>query len=131
MPRRAEWVTYEKDEIEAMITKLAKEGTNSAMIGQVLRDQYGIPDVRKFGVRVARVAQAAQPREVPEDLMNLMTQAVTARKHLDIHRKDAKARHAVDKIESKIRRLVKFYVGKKRLPKDWTYSLERAKILVG
>lgn len=131
MPRKADWVTYEKDEIEALVAKLAKEGRSSAMIGQLLRDQYGIPDVRKFGIRIAKVAQAAAPREIPEDLFNLLKQAVSVHKYLDANKKDAKARHAVDRIESKIRRLVKVYVREKKLPKDWSYSLEKAKILVG
>ena len=131
MPKRAEWVAYEKDEIEALVAKLAKEGNSSAMIGQLLRDQYGIPDTRKFGIRVAKVAHATVPREIPEDLMCLLKQAVKVHRHLVAKRKDAKSRHSLDRIESKIRRLVKFYVREKKLPKDWTYSLEKAKMIVG
>lgn len=131
MPKKADWVSYEKDEIEALITKLAKEGNSSAMIGQLLRDQYGVPDVRKFGLRVSKSAQAAVPREIPEDMLNLLKQAVKVHKHLAEKRKDFKSKHAVDRIESKIRRLAKFYKREKKLPKDWSYSLEKAKILVG
>lgn len=131
MPKRAEWVTYEKDEIEALIAKLAKDGNSSAMIGQLLRDQYGVPNVRKFGIRTAKVVQATVPREIPEDLFSLLKQAVGVHKHLEAKKKDAKARHAVDRIESKIRRLVKFYVREKKLPKDWAYSREKAKMIVG
>lgn len=131
VPKKADWVTYEKDEIEALVTKLAKEGNNSAMIGQLLRDQYGVPDARKFGVRVSRAAQTAVPREVPEDMFNLLQQAVIVHRHRGSNKKDAKARHSLDHIESKIRRLVKYYIRKKRLPKDWSYSIEKAKLLVG
>ena len=130
MPKQASWVTYEKDEVEALIAKLGKEGNSSAMIGQLLRDQYGIPNTRALGIRVARAAQATTPREVPEDLFNLLKQAVRVYRHLDAKKKDAKARHAKNSIESKIRRLVKFYVRQKKLPKDWTYSIEKAKMLV-
>ncbi len=131
MPKKAEWVTYEKDEIEALITKLAKEGSSSAMIGQLLRDQYGIPDVRKFGIRITKVAQAAVPKEIPEDIFNLLVQAVSVHRHIAATKKDFKSKHAVDRIESKIRRLVKFYKRDKKLPKDWEYSLEKAKMIVG
>jgi len=131
MPKKSNWVTYEKDEIEALITKLAKEGKSSAMIGQLLRDQYGIPNVRKFDIRVSEVLQTAAPREVPEDMFNLLKQAVLVHRHLGENKKDSKARHSLDRIESKIRRLVKFYKRKKKLPADWTYSIEKAKLLVG
>lgn len=131
MPKKAEWVTYEKDEVEALITKLASEGMPSALIGQTLRDQYGIPDVRKFGIRISKIVQSTKPREVPEDLFDLLKQAVKVKRHIEATRKDAKARHSLDRIESKIRRLAKFYVRNKKLPKDWTYSMEKAKMLVG
>lgn len=131
MPKKADWVTYEKDELEALVTKLAKEGKSSALIGQLLRDQYGIPDTRKYGVRVAKVSQANVPREIPEDMLSLLKQAVKGHRHLTAKPKDSKARHSLDRIESKIRRLAKFYVREKRLPKDWTYSLEKAKMIVG
>ncbi|MEM7813353.1 MAG: 30S ribosomal protein S15 [Candidatus Aenigmatarchaeota archaeon] len=131
MPKKADWVTYEKDELEALVAKLAKEGNSSAMIGQLLRDQYGIPDVRKYGIRISKVAHAAVPRKIPEDMLNLLKQAVKVHRHLAAKPKDSKARHALDRIESKIRRLARFYVKEKKLPKDWTYSIERAKIIVG
>ena len=131
VPKRAEWVTYEKDEIEALVAKLAKDGNSSAMIGQLLRDQYGIPDVRKYGIRVSRVAHAAVPREIPEDMLDLLRQAVNLHRHLAEKKKDSKGRHSLDRIESKIRRLAKFYVREKKLPKDWTYSIEKAKMIVG
>jgi small subunit ribosomal protein S15 len=124
-------MTYEKDEIEALVTKLAKEGNSSAMIGQLLRDQYGIPDARKFGIRVSKAAQAVSSQEVPEDMFNLLKQAVIVHRHRGFNKKDAKARHSLDHIESKIRRLVKYYIREKRLPKDWSYSIEKAKLLVG
>lgn len=131
MAKKAEWVTYEKDEIEALVTKLAKEGNSSAMTGQLLRDQYGIPDVRKHGVRISETIQAVSPREIPEDLFNLLKQTVTLHKHMASNSKDSKSRHSLDSLESKVRRLGKFYVRSKKLPKDWTYSLEKAKLLVG
>jgi len=131
MPKRADWVTYDKEEIGALITKLAKEGNTNAMIGQILRDQYGVPDTRKSGVRISKVADAAVKREIPEDMFSLLKQAVLVHRHLDVNKKDAKARHALDGVESKVRRLAKYYKREKKLPKDWTYSAEKAKMIVG
>ena len=43
---------------------------------------------------------------------------------------DAKAKHGLELLESKIRRLGKYYARKGKLPKDWKYSIETAKLIV-
>jgi small subunit ribosomal protein S15 len=45
-------------------------------------------------------------------------------------RKDYTSKHGLQLLESKIRRLVKYYKGVKRLPSDFAYEPERAKLLV-
>ena len=46
--KRHAWLMYEPAEIEKLIVKLAKEDKADAEIGIILRDQYGIPDMKKF-----------------------------------------------------------------------------------
>ncbi len=128
--KKAEWVTFDKEEIEKLIAKLLKEGHSSAKIGLVLRDQYGIPDVSQFGIKVGAVVRKEQPNEIPEDMFNLLSQAVNLHSHLGTNKKDSKARHSFDKIESKIRRLAKYYRGKGYIDEDWEYTIEKAKLLV-
>jgi small subunit ribosomal protein S15 len=128
--KRPSWLGYDKGEIESLITKLAKEGMTNAKIGIALRDQYGIPDVRVAGIRVAKVTEGHVPREVPEDMYNLIQQAVGLHKHLQENKKDAKAIHGVELVESKIRRLGKYYVRKGKLPVGWKYTIEKAKLIV-
>ncbi len=128
--KRPAWLTYEKQEIESLITKLAKEGHTNAEIGIILRDQYGIPDVRALGLRISRITEKAVTKEVPEDVYNLIRQAVDLHRHLDENKKDAKAIHGVELVESKIRRLGKYYVRKGKLPAGWKYTLDKAKLIV-
>ncbi len=40
------WLRYKPKEVELLIFKSAKEGKSSSEIGIILRDTYGIPDVR-------------------------------------------------------------------------------------
>ena len=40
------WMSYKPKEVEMLVLKLAKEGNNTSTIGIVLRDTYGIPDVK-------------------------------------------------------------------------------------
>ena len=128
--KKAHWVSYETDEIEKMIQKLAKDGMSNATIGISLRDQHGVPDVRAVGIRVSKVANKLRSKEVPEDMYNLIKKAVTLHKHMDANHGDAKAKHGLELLESKIRRLGKYYVRKKALPKGWKYSIESAKLIV-
>ncbi len=124
---KLDWLMYDKGEIEKLILKLAKEDETNAKIGIILRDQYGIPDIRQFGLRVSKIAPK---KEVPEDLYTLLVRAVNLHKHMDASRKDSKAKHGLELMESKIRRLGKYYARTGKLPKGWKYSIDKAKLLV-
>lgn len=128
--RRPAWLMYEPVEIEKLIVKLAKEGKTNSQIGLTLRDQYGVPDVRSLGMRVSKIAEREVKKEVPDDIYNLIKKAVTLHNHLNSNHHDAKAIHGVELLESKIRRLGKYYARTGKLPGDWTYSIEKARLLV-
>jgi small subunit ribosomal protein S15 len=127
---RQEWLSYDKEEVEKIVAKLAKEGKPSAQIGLILRDQYGIPDIRVFNTRVTKIMEKSARKEVPEDLYNLLSKAVLLHRHRASHKADAKATHGLELLESKIRRLGKYYARTGRLPRDWKYSIEQARLLV-
>lgn len=129
---KATWVEYNAEEVEQLVVKLAKEGYSSAMIGLILRDRYGIPSVRDVtGKKITKIlAEHGLAPKIPEDLFNLLKRAVNLRKHLEVHRKDKHSRRGLELIESKIRRLAKYYIRKGKLPKDWKYDPEKAKIWV-
>ena len=40
------WSNTDKAAIEKLIVDLRKEGTSGSMIGLILRDRYGVPDVK-------------------------------------------------------------------------------------
>ena len=124
------WVAYEKEEIEKLVSKLAKEGKTSASIGSILRDQYGIPDVRAYGLRVGKIAEKESKRELSDDMHNLMVKAVILHRHMGSNKGDAKAKHGLELLESKIRRLGKYYIRKGKLSKGWKYNIDNAKLLV-
>lgn len=126
------WVKYKKDEIEKLVVKLAKEGNSTSMVGLILRDQFGIPSVNKItGKTIAAIMKENKLYpELPEDLFNLLKQAVNLRNHLEKNKKDYTSKRGLELLESKIRRLGKYYVREKILPEDWFYSPEKAKLLV-
>lgn len=127
---RQEWLGYDKEEVEKLIAKLAKEGKTSSHTGIILRDQYGIPDVRVFGLRVSKVLEKTAKKEVPEDIYNLMRKAVILHRHLASNKADTNSIHGLELLESKIRRLGKYYARTGKLPGGWKYTIESARLLV-
>lgn len=126
------WVRYKPEEVEALVIKLAKQGKRMAEIGMELRDVYGIPSVKMITKKkiLKILREAGLEPEIPEDLMNLIKRAVLVRKHLETHKKDLHSKRGLQLIESKINRLVKYYKRKGKLPADWKYEPEKAKLLV-
>ena len=127
----ATWVKYKPKEIGDIILKLAKEGKQSAEIGLVLRDQYGIPSVGMSKIKVSRVMKANKMYpDIPEDMRNLIKRAVLLEAHMSKNRKDYTSKRGLELTESKIRRLAKYYKKQKTLPDNWKWDLAQAKLLI-
>jgi len=127
-----EWVGLSKEEIEQMVVKLAKEGMSASKIGLVLRDQYAVPSVRlATGKTMYEIldGNGLMP-DIPDDLMALMKRAINVNNHMSENAKDMASNRNMQLIESKIRRLVKYYKRQDILPQDWTYSLKNAELLL-
>jgi len=128
----AQWVSYSEDEVARLVVKLAKDGLQPALIGLVLRDQYGIPSVKQAAKKtVTRVlAENQLLPAIPQDLFNLLRRAVRLRAHLERNKRDAHSVRGLELLESKVRRLVKYYRNTGKLPETWAYDAERAKLIV-
>lgn len=126
------WVSMRKEEIEKLVVKLAKEGKSQSFIGVILRDQYSIPNIKLATKKTVReiLAENKIKTEIPEDLMNLMKRAINANEHNLIHKKDYNSKRGLQLIESKIRRIARYYIREGILPNDWKYSIEGAKLLI-
>jgi len=124
--RAPPWVIYQPEEVKAFIINLAKEGKSASIIGNELRDIHGIPLVKPivgYGIGKVLKESGLAPR-IPEDLYNLMKRATGIRRHLERHTSDTNNRRGLQRIESKIYRLTKFYKKKGAVPPDWNYRSE-------
>ncbi len=132
MVEKPGWVDYSTEEIEEIILKLRKEGKSASVIGVILRDQYGIPNVKSVtGMKITHILEKhGQTEEYPEDLMNLIRKAVNIREHLKENPKDLHTRRGLQLVESRIRRLVRYYTNEKVLPEGWKYEPKQAALLV-
>jgi small subunit ribosomal protein S15 len=122
------WLRYKPKEVELLIAKLAKEGKNSSEIGIVLRDTYGIPDVRLLCKK--KISQILKEKnlatEIPEDLLAMIRKSVEIRKHLETNNKDETAKRGLTLTESKIKALTKHYKKTGKLASEWKFNPERA-----
>lgn len=126
------WVEKRPEEVVDLVITMSKEGHGPSMIGIILRDQYGIPDVRLIaGKSINQVLKENNlESEFPEDLFNLIARAVNLRKHLELNPNDLHSTRGLTLIESKIRRLGKYYTSKGRIPETWRYDPEKAQLIV-
>ena len=127
-----EWVEQNPEEIEELIVKLHKEGKSTSEIGIILRDQYGIPSTKSvMGQKITEILEKnGEVFKYPEDLLNLIKRAINIREHLEENPKDIHSKRGLIKIESKIRRLVKYYTRNNVLPEGWRYDPKEAALLV-
>lgn len=126
------WLKYKNEDVEKLVIDLAKQKYTSAMIGTILRDSHGIPNSALITHKpIGKIMQENKLYpEFPEDLMFLLKKAVELRKHMVANRKDKHSKRGLENLESKIRRLSKYYVRTGKLPKIWSYNPEQARLIV-
>jgi len=129
--KHPDWSSLNPREIESLALELAKSGKSTSEIGLILRDQYAVPDIKiATGKKVSKILEENNIKpEIPEELRNLISRTLQLKKHIEDHKKDLKNQRNLSLIESKIRRLTKYYHAQGRLPKDWKYSPEQAKLM--
>ncbi|NHJ02238.1 MAG: 30S ribosomal protein S15 [Candidatus Heimdallarchaeota archaeon] len=124
-----EWIPYSSEEIENLVIDKAKEGLGSAQIGLILRDTYAIPNVKKITSRsITKIMKENDlGPNMPEDFLNLVRKASILRTHLESgNKKDIHSRRGLQLIESKIRRLTKYYRKKGIFEPDFKYEPSKA-----
>ena len=127
-----EWVAMEKAEVEETILRLHQEGHTTAAIGIRLRDAYGVPNVRlATGKSITQILKEKNIKfATPEDLSSLIKRAASLQSHFREHKKDLSNKRGLQLIESKIRRLAKYYKKEGVLSADWDYSAKLAELQV-
>jgi len=126
-----EWSDVDTDDVEDRVVELAEQGYDPSQIGLKLRDEgvkgTPIPDVKAAtGSKVTEIMENNHVEtEIPEDLRNLLEQAVRLNEHMQENPQDHQNRRALQNTESKVRRLADYYRGDK-IAQDFTYTYEYA-----
>ena len=128
--RPPSWCKYQPEEVEALIVKLAKEGSSASRIGTILRDQHSVPLSKPItGKRVLKIMKENELAPAfPEDLTSLLKKAESLGLHLEKNRTDLYNRRALQLIEAKIHKLSRFYKKEGILSATWKYEPKIASI---
>ncbi|HTT17080.1 MAG TPA: 30S ribosomal protein S15 [Thermoplasmata archaeon] len=129
---RPEWVTASSEEVVTQAVQLAKGGRSAAQVGLALRDGLAVPSVRAVtGKRLGAVlAGAGVKAEIPDDLQALLKRVVHLQHHLETHPNDLANRRGLTLMESRIRRLARYYRQHRRIAENWRYSAAGAALQV-
>ncbi len=126
------WSPYKEKEVEKLVLKHAKAGKNPSEIGMILRDNYGIHNIKALtNQKVTAILDKNKlSKTLPEDLIALIKKMIAVRAHLEKNKQDQSAGRGMILTSSKIRRIVKYYKRVGKLPVDWTLDMERLKMYV-
>ncbi|DAC31401.1 MAG TPA: 30S ribosomal protein S15, partial [Candidatus Poseidoniaceae archaeon] len=116
-----------------LIVELGKSGHSTAEIGTIMRDQHAVPNVKLVtGKRIGAIlAEHDIGGTYPEDMMNLMRQAVRIIEHLGSgNHKDIHNKRSLEITEAKLRKLASYYISEGKLPADWRYKRDELRLMV-
>jgi small subunit ribosomal protein S15 len=101
------WLKMNEEELKKIIAELA-EKYDAPQIGLVLRDQYGIPSTRVYGKKLSVYLKEINKLSSPE-LKNIEKKTEKLRKHLANNVTDKKAKHKLQKAESRMNKTRKYF----------------------
>tara|TARA_Y100000034_G_scaffold79909_1_gene95912 strand:+ start:329 stop:676 length:348 start_codon:yes stop_codon:yes gene_type:complete len=99
------WLKYSKSEVEAIILKLAGKGLTAEKIGLTLRDQYGIPNVKLFGLKIKDVLGDKFKEPTTINLDNKLQKII---EHVKKNKQDKKTGRALMITKAKLKKRTEY-----------------------
>jgi ribosomal protein S15P/S13E len=97
------WLKYSETEVKELILKLSEKGLTSEKIGLTLRDQYGIPKVSIYGLKIRKVLEEKGKFIEPTNI-NLKGRIENLNGHRKTHIHDQSAKRALTIAESHLKK---------------------------
>ena len=99
--KKPAWLKYTKAEVEKIILKLADQDMTAEKIGLVLRDQYGIPDVKLFNLKVKQVMKDKFEEPTNKNLDNKLQKII---QHYKKNKQDKRAERSLIITKAKLKK---------------------------
>ena len=98
--KKPTWLKYTENEVRAIILKLANKGLTSEKIGLVLKNQYGIPKVKLYKIKIKNVLDNFQEPTI----INLEKKVEKINQHFKKNKGDKKAERALTITKAKLKK---------------------------
>lgn len=102
------WLKYTEEEVKAIILKLGNKGITSEKIGLILRDQYGIPKVSLYGLKIKQVLEEKEKFEEPT-VKNLKSRLDKIVNHYKKNKGDKKAERSLIITKAKLKKREEYH----------------------
>jgi ribosomal protein S15P/S13E len=106
------WLKYSEEEVKAIIIKLANKGMTAEKIGLALRDQYGIPKVSLYNMKIKTVLKEKDKFEEPTN-KNLKIKLDKIIEHFKKNKGDKKANRSLIITKAKLKKREEYQARKK------------------
>lgn len=106
------WLKMTEKELIEVVKKLADEGKQSAQIGLILRDTYGVPSTKVYGKKLNKYLQELG-FETDTELKNAQKKVERIKEHLKENITDRKAKHKLQKAQTTLNTVKKYFSKKK------------------
>ncbi len=105
------WLKYTAEEVKGIIVKLGNKGMTAEKIGLTLRDQYGIPKVKLFGIKIKEVLKEKNKYEDP-NVHNLKKNLDVIIQHYKKNKGDKKAERSLIITRAKLKKREDYLIKK-------------------
>jgi small subunit ribosomal protein S15 len=99
--KKPTWLKYTKQEVEKIILKLTDQNLTAEKIGLVLRDQYGIPDVKLFDLKIKQVMKDKFEEPTNKNLNKKLPKII---QHYKKNKQDKKAERSLIITKAKLKK---------------------------
>jgi len=100
------WLKYTKQEVTAIILKLANKGLTAEKIGLTLRDQYGIPNVKIYGIKIKEVLKDKFQEPTLINLENKLDRIIS---HYKKNKQDKKTERSLIITKAKLKKRADYH----------------------
>ncbi len=105
------WLKYTADEVKGIIMKLVNKGMTSEKIGLTLRDQYGIPKVKLYDLKIKQVLDEKEKYQDP-NVQNLKQNLDKIIAHYKKNKGDKKAERSLIITRAKLKKREDYLMNK-------------------
>ncbi len=99
--KKPAWLKYTEEEVKAIVLKLANKGLTSEKIGLIMKDQYGIPSVRLYELKIKRILK---DKFIEPTLINLEKKVGRINAHFKKNKHDKKSERALVITSAKLKK---------------------------